>query len=80
MLAKDEREAAARGQGCLGKAADDEPVFVLRGQDVLAPDIITHWADRAHAAGAPDEKVADAIMLAEAMREWQRANRSKVPD
>lgn len=31
-----ERELAANGRGCLGKAAEDEPVFILRGQDASA--------------------------------------------
>jgi hypothetical protein len=39
-----ERAWAANGRGCLGRAADDEPVFVLRGQDMLAPDLIDLWA------------------------------------
>jgi hypothetical protein len=37
MLAKLEREAVAQGRGCLGKAADDELVFVLRAQIALRP-------------------------------------------
>lgn len=79
-LAKDEREAAARGEGCLGKAADDEPVFVLRASDRFAPGLIDHWANQAHAAGVPDNKVAEAVQLADAMRVWQRRNGSKTPD
>lgn len=69
-LAKIERERAARGKGCLGKAADDEPVFVLRGQDVLAADLVDSWADKAEQCGCNRAKVADARKLAAAMRGW----------
>jgi hypothetical protein len=31
---------------CLQKAADDEPIFVLRGQDALAPALVREWARR----------------------------------
>ena len=44
-LAKIERELAAVGKGCLGKAADDEPVFILRAQDMLAADLVDKWAN-----------------------------------
>ena len=44
MLTKKEvLEEAARGEGCLGKAADDEVVFVLRAKDKLAPLLVRHW-------------------------------------
>lgn len=76
-FAKIERERAARGEGCLGKAADDEPVFILRGQDVLAPDLVDYWADDAEANGCGPEKVAEARELAAKMRAWPRR---KYPD
>ena len=69
-LAKIEREMAATGRGPLGKAADDEPVFILRGQDALAPALVELWARRARLAGCPAEKCAEAIALADMMRVW----------
>lgn len=69
-LAKIERERAARGEGCLGKAADDEPVFVLRAQDDLAADLVDQWATRASLLGCPHDKVREARELAQSMREW----------
>lgn len=69
-IAKIERENAANGRGCLGKAADAEPVFVLRGQDVLAADLVELWAIRAKSLGCSLDKVNEAFRLAEAMREW----------
>lgn len=40
----EELKAAAQGRGCLGRAADDEPLFVLRAQDKSAPYVVRHWA------------------------------------
>ena len=75
--AKEEYEKAMRGEGCLGKAADDEPVFVLRAQDKLAPGLIELWAEGAEGHRCAPEKVAEARALAARMRAWP--NR-KYPD
>jgi hypothetical protein len=70
LTAREVREAAARGEGCLGKAADDEPVFVLRGRDLLAPDLVEKWAIDANAVKCPWDKVREAKEIAQLMREW----------
>jgi len=31
---------------CIVKASDDEPIFVLRGQDELAAGVVANWASR----------------------------------
>lgn len=62
------------------KAADDEPIFVLRAQDMLAPTVVRDWAARAHAAGSPQAKVQEALDCADQMDEWQNLNTTKVPD
>jgi hypothetical protein len=72
--------AAARGAGCLGKAAADEPVFILRAHDRLAPLVVEIWADLAKAHEAPPEKTAGAMALATEMRAWEERNGSKWPD
>lgn len=69
-LAKIERERCQRGEGCLGKAADNEPVFILRAQDALAADLVEKWAIWARAANCPNDKVQEAMELAEEMRRW----------
>jgi hypothetical protein len=76
---KHELERAARGEGCLDKAANDEPIFILRGQDKLAPIIVEMWAGLAEAtvAGDIDAKIHEARMLARKMREWPKR---KMPD
>lgn len=57
---------------CLQNAGDDEPIFVLRAQDLLAPQVIRHWAEL-----AGGRKGAQAIDVANEMERWP--NR-KVPD
>ena len=63
-------DAAARGEGCLGKAAEGEPVFVLRAQDKLAPMLVEFWAEMARANGCPKDKADDARVVADQMRKW----------
>lgn len=75
--AKIERENAAKGKGPLGKAADDEPVFILRAQDELSADLVELWAIRAKMLGCHNDKVNEAYALAEDMRAWPG---QRVPD
>lgn len=64
------RDEIANPNSCLNKAADDEPVFVLRGQDMCAPQHVRDWADHAELRGCAPEKVAEARALANAMEQW----------
>lgn len=73
-------EATAQGRGCLGKAADDEPVFVLRAKDKFAPILVDLWAQLAESLGTPGPKTYEAYNLAVSMRNWQRANTVHIPD
>jgi len=57
--------------------AHPEPVFVLRGQDVLAPQAVRQWAELAAKAGVPGEKIERALDIANKMEEWPHR---KVPD
>jgi hypothetical protein len=77
MLKKDELSSPS---SCINKAADDEPVFVLRAQDAIAPDVVRLWAGRAWQAGVPQAKVNEAYDLASQMQAWQREHSAKVPD
>lgn len=74
MLKRDE---VNNPNSCLNKAADDEPVFVLRAGDELAADVVRDWAARAAAAGAPEDKVEGALAEARAMEAWPTR---KLPD
>lgn len=81
---KIEMAMAAEGKGTLGKADDDEPLFILRAQDRFAPMIVDEWAERVSWAtphGQPTPpKVSEARLLAQKMRDWQTTHHSKVPD
>lgn len=65
---------------CLEKAAPDEPIFVLRAQDMLAPATVRTWIAFARANGVNDEKLAEAERCAQEMEAWTAYNRRKVPD
>lgn len=74
MIKKDE---LAHPTSCLNKAADDEPVFVLRAKDVLAPTVVACWAALAMREGVHEQaRIEEAMDLSKAMREW-RASRVK---
>lgn len=77
---KEELEKALRGEGCLGKSADDEPVFVLCARDLLAADLVLEWALRARARGVRSEKVSEAMRLASSMVDWGREHGTRAPD
>jgi hypothetical protein len=62
---------------CLEKLEPGEPYFVLRGQDLLAPELVESWAIEAELNDCPLEKVADARRIANAMRGWRQ---KKMPD
>ncbi len=59
---------------------EDEPVFLIRGQDLVAPLVVREWAKLARLAGASNEIVQAAYRQAEAMIEWQDSHKRKVPD
>ena len=61
----------------LEKIPDDEPLFLVRGQDKLAPGLVRYWAGAARARGAGSKKVAEARACAVAMERWPKR---KYPD
>lgn len=65
---------------CLTTAGDDEPIFVLRAHDVLAPGLVRDWAQQARREGTPEAKCQEAHDCATAMETWQLEHGSKVPD
>ena len=82
------RDELSDPNSCLNKAADDEPVFVLRAHDASAPDAIRAWVDSVefhdyHLRGMTPvppllrAKLDDAEQCAQAMEAWP--NR-KYPD
>lgn len=69
-----------RIQDPAGLIPEDEPVFLLRGQDILAPAIVDAWADMAIERGAAPHIIGAAREQARRMREWGFAHSAKVPD
>lgn len=75
------REDYNRIQDPEGKIAEDEPVFLLRAKDALAPNTLRHWADQlAWQTSEDDPLVRLAKDQADKMEEWARINGSKTPD
>lgn len=71
---------------CLNKAADDEPIFVLRANDELANGIVWEWASRyfkaksAQPGGITEKqraKYQEALALADQMLEWRESRRNE---
>lgn len=60
----------ANPSSCLNKAESNEPLFVLRAKDPLAPQTIRHWATMSMGV-QPTEKVTEAFRAAEAMEQWR---------
>lgn len=58
---------------CLSRAADDEPIFVLRAKDPTAPEIVAAWVER-NTGVQPKEKLDGAIDLSVEMIAWKNRN------
>lgn len=69
-----------RIQDPAGLIPADEPVFILRGQDMHAPELVTRWAEMQLAAGGDPGLAQLALQQANRMRLWQRNFAVKVPD
>jgi hypothetical protein len=63
-----------------GKIPADEPVFLLRGQDVIAPTLLRMWAKEGENIGVPVEMRQMVLDHANLMEQWQRDHFCKVPD
>lgn len=69
-----------RFQDAHGIVPGNEPVFLLRGQDLAAPVAVEAWANEAERLGTDPETVARVRRWADEMREYQAEGPSKVPD
>lgn len=56
---------------CLQKAADNEPIFVLRAQDMSSPKVILHWIAK-NFENISDERALEAFNQALTMRKWPK--------
>ena len=65
----------SEGCPCYDAAGDDEPIFTLRAQDVLSPDVVEFWIEQARQRGVNEDKLAEAQRCADAMRAWSNRRR-----
>ena len=63
-----------------GKIPDDEPVFLIRGQDRAAPEALRRYAEIANRLGAAPALTAATLKQADDMEAWQLKHGNKVPD
>lgn len=75
------REDYNRIQDPENKIPEDEPVFLLRGQDLTAPQTVRFWANMNRANPKVELKI---VLLAEQwankMEEWQKEHKAKFAD
>jgi len=74
------RDDYNRIQDPAGLIPEDEPVFLIRGQDALAPVVLAFWAAQAEERGARKAIVRAALKQRDRIIEWQRVHGSKTPD
>ena len=54
----------------LDKIPNDEPLFLIRGQDSLSEMTVNYWATRTRFHGVREKKIRGAQHVAFAMRRW----------
>lgn len=67
-------------QDASGRIPSDEPVFLLRASDILAPMAVDAWANMAILKNVDPIMISAAGKQAQLMRKWQTSHGSKVPD
>lgn len=67
-------------QDASGRIPSDEPVFLLRASDMLAPMVVDAWANMATLKNVDPMMISAAGKQAQIMRKWQISHGSKVPD
>ena len=77
---KHAREDYNRIQDPEGLIPEDEPVFLLRGQDELAPGILIRWAEELLSRGGDPEMAQMVADHANEMITWQETHHRKLPD
>ena len=75
---KHAREDYNRIQDPANKIPMDEPVFLIRAQDVCAPQVVAYWCEQAKSAGADPSIINAAKAQVKVMIDWQMTHRNKV--
>lgn len=69
------RDELADPESTWNRAAEDEPLFVIRAKDKLSASMVRLWAEAAAMTGAHEpEKIQQARTLAEHMETWRIAD------
>ena len=63
-----------------GKIPENEPVFLIRGQDLAGPETLRAYAVEAHRKGASQTIIDATLRQAREMEKWQREVARKTPD
>jgi hypothetical protein len=77
---KHAREDYNRIQDPAGLIPQDEPVFLIRGQDRCGPEALRNYARLAALAGAETGVIRLTLDHARLMEQWQAEHRQKTPD
>lgn len=62
------------------KIPEDEPVFLLRGQDQFAPELLLLYASRLRLSNCDPKMARNVEDHAQSMITWQKTHGSKLPD
>jgi len=62
------------------KIPQNEPVFLLRGKDKFAPELLLRWAHKLRLSGGQPEVARLVEDHAQKMMEWQKINECHIPD
>jgi len=63
-----------------GKIGNDEPVFLLRAKDELAPVVLQYWVDRLRLREGNTIAAKAVQKHIDLMKKWQKENGCKTPD
>ena len=64
---------------CLNKAKDNEPIFVLRANDPIAPLVVRIWASLSTHLGPHSViKTSSALLAAVDMEDWRTIERGQI--
>lgn len=77
---KHSREDYNRIQDPAGLIPETEPVFLLRGQDIIAPTAVRAYADALEREKGDATIIEGARKCADDMEAWQATQKAKMPD
>lgn len=74
------RDELADPESTWNRAAEDEPLFVIRAKDKLSASMVRQWAEAAAMTGAHEpEKIEEARELAWTMETWRTGQSAQTP-